>query len=80
MRSQLGCEVGFREPNQNILRHVLLFLVHEPVTGTLVVDNLGLREEFLDQTNASLGAGTVGSSTKEENGNLDRISQREVTS
>ena len=53
--------------------------MHEPVTGALVVDNLGLREELLDQTNATLGTRTVSSSTEEQNGNLDRISQREVT-
>ena len=49
------------------------------MTGTLVVDDLSLREEFLDQTNTGLRARTVSSSTEEENGNFDRISQREVT-
>ena len=78
-RSQLGCEVGLGEPSQDVLRQVLLLLEHEPMTCTLVVDNLGLREELLDQTNTCFGAGTVCSSTEEDNWNLDRISRREVT-
>ena len=77
--SQLGGEVGFREPSQNILHDVLLFLVHEPVTDALVVDNLGLRKELLDHTDGGLGARTVSSSTEEEYRDLDRVGQREVT-
>jgi len=73
-RSQLGGEVGLGEPSQNVLHHVLLLLMHEPMTGALVVHNLGFGEELLDQSNAALRAGTVCSPTKEENGNVNRIS------
>ena len=78
-RSQLGREVGLRKPSQDVLCHVLLLFIHEPMARALVVDNLGLGEELLDQTNAACGASTVGSSTEEDDGDVDRISQREVT-
>lgn len=75
---QIGLQARLGKPRQNILRDVLLLLMHEPVTSTLVVDDFGLREEFLDQTNASLRARTVSSPTEEEDRDLDRISHREV--
>ena len=77
--SRFGGEVGLREPSQNILHDLVLLLVHEPMTCTLVVDNLGLREEFLDQADAGLWTRTVSSSTEEENRDLGRVGQREVT-
>jgi len=79
MCSQLGGEAGHGEPSQNVIRDVLLLLIHEPVTGAFIVDHLGLREELLHQTNADLGARHVCSSTEEENRNIDRVGWREVT-
>ena len=79
MGSRLRGEVGHGEPSQNVIRDVLLLLIHEPVTGAFVVDHLGLREELLHQTNANLGAGYICSSTEEEDRNIDRVGWREVT-
>ena len=71
-------EIGIEEPAQNILHNVFLLLVHEPVTRTLVIDNLRLGEELLDQTNGDFGARTVSSSTEEDNGDLDCISHWKI--
>jgi hypothetical protein len=73
------CEDWLREPNQNVLHDVIFLLVHNPVTSTLVIDNLGLWEELLHCTDAGLGARTVSGSTEEENWDVDRVGHWKVT-